>query len=106
MFHGRMPREANPQEVTAVEGMNPEQFQIYVGNRRGCLASLPFGIPDYGAKKKMLQHAVDEERRCAELLRTVSALTVQANAAGENLTAARRNALLVSLRQALFDARE
>ena len=101
-----MPREVNPQEVTGVEEMNAEQFQIYVENRRGCLASLPLGIADYGAKKKMLQHAVDEERRCAELLRTVSALTIQANAAGENLTAARRTALLVSLRQALFDARK
>ena len=90
-----MPREADPQEATAVEGMNAEQFQIYVENRRGCLASLPFGIPDYGAKKKLLQHAVDNERSCAKLLRTVSALTVQANAAGQNLTAAKRTALLV-----------
>ena len=88
-----MPREANLQEVTGVEGMNAEQFQIYVENCRGCLASLPIGIADYSAKKKILQLAVDE------LLRTVLALTVQANAAGENLTAARRTALLVSLQQ-------
>ena len=103
--YGRMPREADPQEVTAVEGMTQEQFAVYMENRRGCLSSLPYGMPDYGAKKKLLQHAVDAERTCAEHLRTVSALTVQANAAGNNLTAGRRTALLVSLRQALFNAR-
>ena len=89
-----------------VEGTNAEQFQIYIENWRGCLASLPFGVTDYGAKKKLLQHAVDNERSCAEHLRTVSTLTVQANAEGENLTAARRTALLVSLHQALFNARK
>ena len=76
-----MPREADPQEVTAVEGMNQEQFAVYVENRRGCLSSLPYGVPDYGAKKKLLQHAVDTKRT-----RAVSALTVKVNAAGENLT--------------------
>ena len=100
-----MPREADPHEATAVEAMNPEQFQVYVENRRGCISSLSLGVPDHGAKKKLLQHAVDMERSCAENLRTVSALTVQAAAAGANLTAERRTALLVSHRQNLFNAR-
>ena len=94
-----MPREANPQEVTAMEGMNVEQFQAYLETRRGCISALSVSEPNYAAKRKLLQYAVDNERSCAEHLRTVSALT------GANLTAERRTALLVSLRQALFNAR-
>ena len=59
-------------------------------------AYLLFGMTDYGAKKKLLQHAMDMERNCAELLRTISALTNQANASRQNLTAGIRTALLVS----------
>ena len=100
-----MPREANPQEATAVEGMNVEQFQAYLETRRGCISALSVSEPNYAAKRKLLQYAVDNERSCAEHLRTVSALTVQADAAGANLTVERRTALLVSLRQALFNAK-
>ena len=82
-----MAAETDPNVQTAVEGMNPEQFQIYIDNQRGCLSSLPGHVPDYPTKRKLLQYAVDSERNAAENLRTVAALTVQANAADANLTA-------------------
>ena len=100
-----MAAETDPNVQTAVEGMNPEQFQIYIDNQRGCLSSLPGHVPDYPTKRKLLQYAVDSERNAAENLRTVAALTVQANAADANLTAERRNILLASLHQGLFTAR-
>ena len=101
-----MPREDNPNADTAVETMSAQQFQSYLENRRSCLASLNMAINDYPAKRKLLENAVESEKSAAEFLRTVAALTVMAGADGENLTAAKRTALLVSYRQNLFAARK
>ena len=101
-----MPREDNPNADTAVETMSAQQFQSYLENRRSCLASLNMGIDNYPAKRKLLENAVKSEKSAAEFLRTVAALTVMAGADDENLTAAKRTALLVSCRQNLFEARK
>lgn len=101
-----MPRESDPTVAAAIEGMNPEQFSVYLENRRSCLSSLSINVIDYPAKRKLLQYAVDSERNAAENVRAMANVTVQADAAGLNLTADKRNSCLISLRKGLFIARE
>lgn len=97
--------ETDPTVALAVEGMDARAYGDYLAGRQIAVASLSMVQEDYPAKKLLLEQAVKAEKDAADVLRIVTLLTVTEGAEGENLTVARREALLVRLRQNLFDAR-
>jgi len=101
-----MPREVDPNVETAIEGMNAQQFVSYLASRSAALASLSVNVAHYPAKRLLLEMAIETEKAVAERVRTISTLTVHVGAVEPNLTAARRTALLVTLRQDLFNSRK
>ena len=84
-----------------VELMEPAEFTLYLATRQSAVASLNHGISDHASKRHLLNLAVSNERAAAEYLRTLAAVTVQAGAAGPNLTEQRKTAMLIKARQVM-----
>ena len=98
--------ETDPHQPTAVETMDEMEFGNYINRRQAAVGMLSQTSESYPAKKLLLEQAVKMERDATEVLRSIHVITVTPQAAGQDLTAARKTAMLVRQRQALFAARQ
>ena len=98
--------ENNPQNQLAVELLDDHAYAAYLAGRHATVSVLSLSIENYAAKKLMLEQAVKAEKEAADVLREFGRLTITAGAANDELTAEKRTAILIKLRQILLDARD
>ena len=98
--------ENNPNVPLAVETMDEQAYGSHFAGRHAAVSTLSHTIVDYPGKKMLLEQAIKVEKDATDALRTLSNVTITAGAANEDLTAEKRNAMMVRSRQNLFSARQ
>ena len=99
-------RETDVGKATAVEGYSEEQYGSYVNNLCGSLAAMSTSVQGYEYKRRLLQLGIDLEISAAEAIRGCNQFTVTAGAKDNDLTVARKAAMLEKLGEKLFRARK